>query len=102
LLIEETRRRSAGERRSESYDEVLRALVLAGRFGYEDVTGIPWTEIDFPDDVVRAETKVLPAILRYNGVAQSACLIASGVLSALSVGRFAEFTKAFGCGALPW
>jgi choline kinase len=102
LLIEETRQRSVGERRNESYDEVLRALVLTGRFGYEDVTGIPWTEIDFPNDVVRAETKVLPAILRYDGFVQKACLIAGGLMSALLVGSFAEFTKAFGCGALPW
>ena len=32
-------------------------MVLAGppdRFGFEDVTGLPWTEIDFPEDVVRA------------------------------------------------
>ena len=102
LLIEETRQRSVGERRNESYDEVLRTLILAGRFGYEDVTGIPWTEIDFPSDVAKAETKVLPAILRYNGVGQKTCLVAGGLLSALSAGSFAEFTKAFGCGALPW
>jgi choline kinase len=31
-------------------------------FGYEDVTGLPWTEIDFPEDVVRAEREILPAL----------------------------------------
>ena len=37
-------------------------MVLADRFGCEDVTGMPWTEIDFPDDVVaRARDEVLPA-----------------------------------------
>src|SRR5262245_37101295 len=100
LLIEETRRRSVGDRRKESYDEVLRALVLAGRFGYEDVTGIPWTEIDFPSDVAKAETKVLPAILRYDGFVQRACLVTGGLLSALPLGSLAEFAKAFGRGAL--
>ena len=27
-----------------------------------DVRGLPWTEIDFPEDLVRAEKKVWPAI----------------------------------------
>jgi choline kinase len=48
--------------RSLSYDDVLRRMVQAGRFGYEDVTGLPWTEIDFPADVERANREVLPAI----------------------------------------
>ena len=39
-------------------------MVLAGRFGFEDVTGMPWTEIDFPNDVGRAREEVLPAIAR--------------------------------------
>jgi len=63
LLEQETRRRTIGERRRESYDEIIRALVLAGRFGCEDVSGLPWTEIDFPEDVDYARIHVLPAIL---------------------------------------
>ena len=63
LLEEETQERIAGGRHNESYDEVLRALVRAGRFGCEDITGIPWTEIDFPEDVQFAEKEILPAIL---------------------------------------
>lgn len=62
-LAAETRARSAGEHCTESYDDALRALVQAGRFAYEDVTGLPWTEIDFPGDVARAREQVLPAIL---------------------------------------
>jgi choline kinase len=61
-LISFTRSMSAGNGRSASYDDVLRKLVQAGRFGYEDVTGLPWTEIDFPWDVERATTDILPAI----------------------------------------
>lgn len=53
---------SAGAGRSASYDDVLRRMVQAGRFGHEDVTGLPWTEIDFPADVERAMREVLPAI----------------------------------------
>ena len=62
MLVEETRARSAGSNVSDSYDDVLRAMVLADRFGFEDVTGIPWTEIDFPDDLSRARAEVLPRI----------------------------------------
>ncbi|MBM3840592.1 MAG: phosphocholine cytidylyltransferase family protein [Verrucomicrobia bacterium] len=62
LLVGETQKRTTGQLRRESYDDVLRALVLAGRFGHEDITGIPWTEIDFPEDVQFAEKEVLPAI----------------------------------------
>jgi choline kinase len=57
--------RTQGERRRESYDEVLRDMVRAGLFACEDVTGVPWTEIDFPEDVERARTEVLPAILAW-------------------------------------
>jgi choline kinase len=42
----------------------LRNVLLAdpGSFGFEDVTGLPWIEIDFPEDVVRASDEILPAI----------------------------------------
>lgn len=62
MLIDEARSRSVGEDVRDSYDDVLRALVLAGRFSCCDVTGIPWTEIDFPEDLQRAREVVLPAI----------------------------------------
>ncbi len=65
LFVEETRKRSVGERRRESYDEIIRALVQEDRFGYEDVTGVPWTEIDFPEDVTYARNSIFPAILSY-------------------------------------
>jgi choline kinase len=61
-LIHETRQRMTGANRESSYDEVLRVMAQRGRFGFEDVTGLPWTEIDFPQDVERAEQQVLPAI----------------------------------------
>ena len=31
-------------------------------FGFEDVTGLPWIEIDFPEDMERAETVILPTL----------------------------------------
>jgi choline kinase len=66
MLLEETRARSAGGEVRASYDDVLRAMVQAGRFGHEDVTGIPWTEIDFPADLSRARDEVLPRIEHFN------------------------------------
>ena len=46
------------------HEEALRDELLArpGDFGFEDVSGLPWIEIDFPEDVVRADQEVLPAI----------------------------------------
>ena len=39
-----------------------RPLADPDRFGYEDVTGKPWIEIDFPQDLARARAEVLPAV----------------------------------------
>jgi choline kinase len=64
ILIKETEARSRGSNCTASYDDVFRALVLAGRFGYEDVTGLHWIEIDFPMDVIRARNQLVPAIVR--------------------------------------
>jgi len=61
-LITVTQKMSTGSGRSTSYDEVLRSLVQAGRFSHVDITGLPWTEIDFPQDVEHANTEVLLAI----------------------------------------
>lgn len=64
-LIEATERYITDGRTGEYYDEPLRDLLLAdppGRFGWEDVTGLPWREIDFPDDVAAAEREVLPLL----------------------------------------
>lgn len=47
------------------YEESIRDVLVAsspGRFGYEDVTGLAWVEIDFPDDVRRAAEEILPRV----------------------------------------
>jgi len=46
------------------HEEVLRDVLLSCplAFGFEDITGLPWVEIDFPEDVERARDVVLPAI----------------------------------------
>ena len=33
------------------------------RFGFEDISGLPWTEIDFPEDIVKARA-LLPELLQ--------------------------------------
>jgi choline kinase len=44
------------------HEEVYPALLARVDVGFERVDGLPWIEIDFPDDVVRAERDVLPRI----------------------------------------
>ncbi len=61
-LAEATVRRTTGAGRRESYDEVLRDMVLQGRFGYEEVTGMHWAELDYPEDIQFASRNVLPLI----------------------------------------
>ena len=53
-----------GGRRGEEYEEPIRDMIMQaapGRFGFEDISGLPWTEIDFPEDVVKAEA-LLPRL----------------------------------------
>jgi choline kinase len=48
------------------YEEPIRDMVLAHAardFGFEDISGLPWIEIDFPEDVQRAEALVLPNLI---------------------------------------
>lgn len=46
------------------HEEALRDVLLASpsEFACEDVSGLPWLEIDFPEDMERAIKQVLPAI----------------------------------------
>ncbi|MDZ8183474.1 MAG: phosphocholine cytidylyltransferase family protein [Nostoc sp. ChiSLP02] len=46
------------------YEEVIRDLLLETPevFGYEDITGLAWIEIDFSEDIQRAENEILPQI----------------------------------------
>jgi choline kinase len=49
-------------RRMMEYEEPIRDMIIASaadRFGFEDITGLPWTEIDFPEDVVKAQALLL-------------------------------------------
>lgn len=48
-----------------AYEPAMRDLMLARPeiFAIEDISGTPWIEIDFPEDLERARTKILPNIL---------------------------------------
>jgi choline kinase len=63
-LAHQTQRYLDDGRRDEPYEEALRDLLLEmpAEFGCEDVTGLPWLEIDFPDDVARARRDILPRL----------------------------------------
>ena len=53
-------------RRNDPYEEAIRDVLLTSprnTFAFEDVTGMPWIEIDFAVDIERANAEVLPRIL---------------------------------------
>ena len=55
----------SGDGADKPMEEAVRDVMLngsGGAFGWEDVTGLPWVEIDFPDDVTRARDRILPRI----------------------------------------
>ena len=54
-------------RHNEAYEEAIRDVILTsprGVFAYEDITGLPWIEIDFNADVKQARLDILPRILK--------------------------------------
>jgi len=54
-------------RRNEPYGKTIRDVLLTsprGTLAFEDITGIPWIEIDFAVDVERANTEILPRIAK--------------------------------------
>ncbi len=51
-------------RRSMEYEEPIRDMIQASdphRFGFEDISSLPWTEIDFPEDVTKGQA-LLPEL----------------------------------------
>ncbi len=52
-------------KRDAIYEEVFRDVLLAapeGEFGVEDITGLPWVEIDFPEDLEKSEREIFPRL----------------------------------------
>jgi choline kinase len=54
-----------GKSRQEApHEEAIRDLLLDTPecFGVEDITGIPWIEIDFPEDIAKAQNTIFPQL----------------------------------------
>jgi choline kinase len=49
------------------YEDALNRLLAQVPVGWVDVTGLPWTEVDFVEDLRRAEREVLPRIAALDG-----------------------------------
>ena len=44
------------------YEDGLLQYFQDVKVGQEKIGGLPWTEIDFPEDVTKAEREVLPRL----------------------------------------
>lgn len=44
------------------YEDALKGFFDEVRVGYEKIGGIPWIEIDFPEDIDKASSEILPAV----------------------------------------
>ncbi len=65
-------------RRHEPYEETIRDVLLTsprGTFAFEDITDMPWIEIDFVADIARANAEVLPRILTAEGNRRAAMMV---------------------------
>ncbi|MFP6730890.1 MAG: phosphocholine cytidylyltransferase family protein, partial [Alphaproteobacteria bacterium] len=65
-LVPACKRYLDADMRFELYDEALRGMLITdppGAFGFEDVTGLPWTEIDFKEDIDHANRVVMEKLL---------------------------------------
>ena len=62
LLRELLERRIATGDTGIEHEQVYPELLARVRVGFERVDGMPWTEIDFPEDVARAEREIVPRL----------------------------------------
>ena len=65
-MVPAAKRYLDADMRFELYDEALRGILITdppGAFGFEDITGLPWTEIDFKEDIDFANRNVLGKLL---------------------------------------
>ncbi len=77
-LIVQTELYLRQDRRHEPYEETIRDVLLTssrGTFAFEDVTGLPWIEIDFAADIERANGEILPRILTAERSRRAAMMI---------------------------
>jgi choline kinase len=58
-LLEDSIQQTGG---ANEYEDALHRLLARVPVGWVDVTGLPWTEVDFAEDLRRAESHVLPKL----------------------------------------
>lgn len=66
LIIAQTELYLEQGRRHGPFEETIHGALLIsprGTIAFEDITGLPWIEIDFARDVTRAEHEILPRIV---------------------------------------
>ena len=61
-LLKAVQRKIEAQHLDMEYEDALQEFFSQVPVGYEKIGGLPWVEIDFPEDVERAATRVLPAI----------------------------------------
>ncbi len=74
-------------RRQEPYEEAIRDVLLTAprkTFAFEDITDMPWIEIDFPADIERANTVILPLISAVTGEHSVTTMKNSGIAEAMT------------------
>ena len=70
LIADELDKRILKEDIDCPYEDAIREAILGPsreNFNFLDITGIPWIEIDFPEDIKIASSKTLPAIKSFSG-----------------------------------
>ncbi|HYL80423.1 MAG TPA: phosphocholine cytidylyltransferase family protein [Candidatus Acidoferrum sp.] len=61
-LVESLKTHMDRDERDMEYEDGLREFFSRTRVGFERIGGLPWVEIDFPEDVARAEREILPRL----------------------------------------
>ncbi len=61
-LIESVKAYVDREQWNMEYEDALVEFFEQVRVGYEKIGGLPWTEIDFPEDIIKAEQEILPQL----------------------------------------
>ncbi len=82
-IITQTGLYLAQGRRQDPYEEAIRDVLLTSKrrtFTFEDITGMPWIEIDFAADVERANAVVLPRIALAEDERRAAIMIKPDVV----------------------
>lgn len=62
-LLKSVQRHVEAEALDMEYEDALQEFFQRVSVGYEKIGGLPWIEIDFPEDIDRAASEILPAVI---------------------------------------